>query len=441
MNVAPAVLRRFHRVRLVVYGILAVSYMLVFFHRVAPAAVAADLLREFHVTAASLGSLAAMYFYVYSVMQIPAGVLADTLGVRRAASAGALIAGLGSILFSVAPDFAAASVGRLLVGLGVSVVFVGLMRANTVWWSERRYGFISGLTVFLGNLGAMLAAAPLAALLLIASWRAVFVVIGVFSVGIALLTFWFVRDRPEDMGFPSVREMEGQTAHTARAQHWRRDLWEVLRNRGVWPGFWANLGMPGCMIAFAGLWGVPLLTDGHGLSRTHASFYTTATLAGFAVGALALGVLSDRIGRRKPVLVLTCFVSVGVWLALLLLPWGPGWSGLSLYTLIGLCAGGFIVTFGAAKEIVAPAIAGMAIALVNTGTFLGAAVVQPVFGLLMDLTWNGAMVDGMRTYRAADYENGLWLCFALAVLAAFAALRLRETYCRNITVREAPAVV
>ena len=131
--------------------------MLVFFHRIAPGVVAGDLMQAFQTSGAALGSLAATYYYVYTVMQIPAGVLADTLGPRVSAGMGALIAGGGSILFGLAPDFGIASLGRFLVGLGVSVVFVGLMRSNTVWFSERRYGMISGLTILLGNIGAMLA--------------------------------------------------------------------------------------------------------------------------------------------------------------------------------------------------------------------------------------------------------------------------------------------
>ncbi len=416
---------------MLVYGILAVSYMLVFFHRIAPGVMAGELMQAFATTGAELGSLAAMYFYVYTVMQIPAGVLADTLGTRLAAGMGALVAGIGSILFGLAADLGTASVGRFLVGLGVSVVFVGLMRANTVWWSESRYGFISGLTVVLGNVGAMLAAGPLALLLAMASWRTVFIAIGVFSLVIAALTFLFVRNRPEDAGFSSLREMESQPAHAPRTKHWLHALRDVLREPAVWPGFWVNLGMTGSMLALVGLWGVPLLRDVHGLSRAQASLYTTITLAAFAVGALGLGVLSDRMQRRKPVLIAASVSSCLVWLGLLLLPWTAGWSGLLLYGLLGFCAGGFIVTFGAAKEIVAPNVAGMAIAVVNTGNFLGAAIAQPLFGWLLDRGWDGTVIEGVRRYSAGDYVSGLWLCFGMTLLSAVASLRLRETYCRN----------
>src|SRR5690606_9609927 len=229
------------------YGVLAASYMLVYFHRIAPGAVATELMRAFDTTGAALGSLAAMYFYVYAAMQIPAGVLADTLGVRAVGTAGALVAGAGSILFGLAPDFGLASAGRLLVGLGVSVVFVGMMRANAEWWSEQRYGFISGLTVFLGNVGAILAVAPLAALLAIASWRTICVLIGVASIAIGLLTYWLVRDRPEQLGFPSPHAAPAH-AEAAAARSWWRDLLEVLRNRDVWPGFFASFGLGGSLL-------------------------------------------------------------------------------------------------------------------------------------------------------------------------------------------------
>ncbi|NTV94497.1 MAG: MFS transporter [Thiobacillus sp.] len=422
----PDQYRRFNRLRWTLYAILVLAYMMAFFHRMAPGVVAADLMQAFHTSGAALGALAAMYFYVYTAMQIPAGVLADTLGPRLSAGIGSLVAGAGSILFGLAPDFATASAGRLLVGLGVSVVFVGLMRSNAVWFSERRYGLVSGLTLFLGNLGAILAAGPLAALLGWYSWRAVFVAAGVGSVVLALATLLWVRNRPEEAGFPPVHAIN----HGER-RHWLAELRAVMANRAVWPGFWVNFGVTGGLLAFAGLWGVPLMRDVHGLTRAEASLYTTLALAGFAVACLFMGALSDRIGRRKPVILGAAVLSCLSWLGLIALPWGAGWSGLLLYTALGMSAGGFVVGYAAAKEVVVPANAGMAIALVNTGLFLGAAIMQPLFGWVADLSWDGRMLDGARVYGWAGYRNGLIVSAACAAMAVLAATRVKETRCRN----------
>lgn len=432
MILTPQERARFLRTRWTVFWLLVGSYMMVYFHRMAPAVVSADLMQAFGITGAALGSLAATYYYIYTAMQIPSGVLADTLGPRRSVAAGALVAGVGSILFGLAPDFAAASWGRFLVGLGVSVVFVGLMKSNSVWFADRQYGRISGLTLMLGNLGSILAAGPLALVLAGVSWRDLFVGAGVVSLVLAVLTLVFVRNRPEDAGFPSVREQEGLSSHPPRARHWLPELREVLARRDVWPGFWVNFGVTGSLFAFAGLWGVPLMRDVFGLERAAASLYTTAALAGFALGSLQAGWLSDRIGRRRPVIAGGAALSCLAWLGLILLPWGPGWSGLLLYALLGLAAGGFVVTYAAAKECLAPSVAGMAIALVNTGLFLGAAVMQPAFGWVLDRTWDGSLIEGVRVYSAADYRNGLWLSFGFALIGLVAALRVRETYGRHL---------
>ncbi len=422
---------RFNRVRWTVFWTLIASYIMVFFHRMVPGVVAADLMQAFQTSGAALGSLAATYFYIYTALQIPSGVLADTLGPRISVTLGGLVSGAGSILFGLAPDFATASWGRFLVGLGVSVVFIGLMKSNAVWFSERQYGRIGGLTLLLGNLGSIMAAGPLALLLVEVSWRSVFVSAGFVSIAFAVLTLILVRNRPEDAGFPSLREQEGLPSHPARDQHWLRDLREVMTTRAVWPGFWVNFGLTGCFLAFAGLWAVPLMRDLHGLDRASASLYTTVTLAAFAIGAFKVGWISDRIGRRRPVIIAGTALSCLAWLALILLPWGPGWSGLLIFTLLGLTAGGNVVVYAAAKEVLPARVAGMAIALVNTGLFLGAAVMQPAFGWVLDLTWDGAMREGVRLYGRADYLNGLWLSFGCALIALVAAPLMRETRCQQ----------
>ena len=426
-------LSRFALARWSIFAILILAYMLVFFHRMAPAVVAADLMRTFGITGAALGSLAAMYFYVYTVMQIPAGILADTLGARATVAASNLVAGVGSILFGLAGTFWEASVGRALVGLGVSVVFVGLFKSNSVWFSERNYGLVSGLTLLFGNVGAITSAGPLAALLEVYSWRNVFVALGAGTILLAAITLLAVRNRPEDLGFPSVRQMEGQPAHRARQQNWRQQLRGVVTTRAVWPAFWVDLGMVGSMLAFVGLWAIPYLRDVHGLARSAASSYTTMALAGFALGSLGAGWFSDRIGRRRPVIVVGTIGYVLTCAAFAFLPWPSPMFGMALFASLGFCSGGFIVTFAAAKEVVPSASAGMVVGLVNSGLFLGAAGMQPLFGWAMDLLWQGTVVNGVRVYAIADYRLGFLLMLGFALLAVVGAVRVRETYCRNLT--------
>lgn len=426
--------KRFERTRLIIYTILVLSYMSVYFHRMAPGVVSAELMASFHTSATALGSLAAMYYYIYTIMQIPAGVLADTLGNRYSVTVGNLIAGAGSIIFGLAETIEVASFGRFMVGLGVSVIFVGLMKNNTVWFREKIYGLIAGFTILMGNFGSILAAKPLSALLNIWSWQTIFISIGILSLVLSVLTLLFVRNRPEDAGFPSVREMDGLSSHAERHQHWLRDLYKVIKNISVWPGFWINFGMAGGLFAFAGLWGIPLLRDSYGLSRDEASLYTTLTLIGLAVGSLLAGWISDRIGLRKPIILASSIVYAISWLVLIYVPWQQGIFSLFLFLLIGLTGGGFVLTYPCAKEVTQPALSGMAISLVNTGLFLGAAIVQPLFGWVLDLGWDGKIVNGINLYSWQNYQSAMLLMFSFAVITVMAAFRIKETACKNITV-------
>jgi sugar phosphate permease len=198
---------RFIRARRVIFGIALASFVLSFFHRTAPAAIATELTREFAISSAVLGTLAATYFYVYTVLQIPVGVLADTLGPRWILAAGSIVAGLGSIAFALAPSWEVAAAGRTLVGIGVSVAFIAILKVSAVWFPASRFATLNGVTMFAGNLGAVIAGAPLAYLITHTSWRVVFLGLAALSIALGLASWFLVRDRPEDLGFPPVHAL------------------------------------------------------------------------------------------------------------------------------------------------------------------------------------------------------------------------------------------
>ncbi|MBM4182458.1 MAG: MFS transporter, partial [Betaproteobacteria bacterium] len=213
-------------------------------------------------------------------------------------------------------------------------------------------------------------------------------------------------------------------AHTG---HWYDGLREVAGNRLSWPGFFVNLGVSGSLFAFAGLWAVPYLTQGHGWDRATATAHTSLLLAAFAVGAFFIGSLSDRLGKRKPVVLLVCGLYVACWLPLVL-GWSlrPGWSH-ALFLLMGLGAAGFTLTWACAKEVNRHALSGMATSLVNTGAFLGAAILQPLVGWVIDSAAGGGDL------ALPHYRVGLAVLLGFSLAGWLMAFALRETNCRYLS--------
>jgi sugar phosphate permease len=404
------------RLRWTGFALAVFAYALSYFHRMAPATIATDLQSTFNTTGAVLGGISATYFYVYTVMQLPAGVLVDTLGPRRLLGLGGLVAGIGSLMFGLAESVSVLSTGRLLVGLGVSVTFLAMLKLHAAWMHDRHFGQFTGLSILLGNLGAVLAAAPLAWVLGFVSWRTVFEVVGLLSLALGLLSFALVRNNPGDAGLPSMRELEGHAAHPPHHGHWFEGLLHVLRNRDSWPAFWVNIGLCGSFFAFAGLWAVPQLMAIYGLTRAEASQYSTLLLIGFALGALTIGWLSDRLGRRKPVMLTFAALHLLCWLPLLASAKLPHVPMLALFFLMGLGAASFTLSWACAKEVNPHALSGMAMSIANTGSFLGAGILQPLVGWSVD--------------RTGGHSAGLWILFGFAAIGLVAALKVRETYCR-----------
>ncbi|MBA3023046.1 MAG: MFS transporter [Gammaproteobacteria bacterium] len=414
------------RLRWTAFGIVGLAYVLSFFHRFAPAAISSDLQLAFNTTGASLGGLAATYFYVYTVMQIPTGILADTLGPRRVVAIGGVIAGIGSILFGMADTLAMASVGRLLVGLGVSVSFICMLKLNAVWFHDRHFGTATGTTILLGNMGSVLAAAPLAWALGFVSWRTVFIAVGIASLVLAALSWWFVRNHPGEAGLPSLRELDGKASHPKHEGHWYDGLLVVMKNRATWPGLWVNMGLAGTLFAFGGLWAVPFLHDVYGMDRAVATDHTTLLLAGFAIGAFFIGTLSDRLGRRKPVMFAGALVYSLCWLPLLFGMQMGSVVSHTLFFVMGLAAPSFTLSWACAKEVNPPALSGMATSVVNVGAFLGTAILQPLVGWVIDRAHAGNAAP----LGVVDYQVGMGIMLGFSLMGLLAILFVRETYCR-----------
>lgn len=400
----------FARTRRLVFGIVLASYVLSFFHRTAPAAIAGELSRTFAIDSAVLGTLAAMYFYVYTVLQIPVGVLADTLGPRRIVTGGSVVAGAGSLVFALAPSWEIAAAGRALVGVGVSVAFIALLKISAVWFPANRFATLNGITLFAGNLGAVIAAAPLAWIVAQTSWRTVFVGLAALSTALALATWLFVRDDPRASGF-APSHSHAAAPEIMRA-HWTEALRRVVANPATWPGFFVNVGIGGSYLAFAGLWAVPYLEQSYGMPRVVAAQHTSALLLGVAFGAAIVGFASDHLRNRRGMIRVYAFLYALSWLPWVLHVDWPLAATLAWFALMGLLIPGFTLTWTVAKEVNHPAHSGIATAVVNVGIFLGTGILQPLVGALLD---SGRAAGNL----AAAWERGILL---LAGAAAFGAL-------------------
>jgi MFS family permease len=411
-----------------VWGLAAALYLAGFYQRVAPAVITRELMGDFALGAAALGNLAAVYYYSYVAMQIPAGVMADRWGPRRVLTAGAALAALGTLLFAFAGSYALAVLGRLLIGASVGVAFVAMLKIASHWFAPSRFAMLSGLALCTGVLGAVSAGVPLRLLVDAFGWRGVLAVSGAFTAALAVAIWLVVRDDPGERGYASHSHVPpGGHAGISVLGGIRR----TIAARNVWLIFVISGGVSGPPLTFAGLWGVPFLVTHYGLSTAQAASLTSLLLASWALAGPFLGALSDRMRRRKPVYVLGSALAMAGWSLVFLVPGLPLPLLVAVLASTGIASACVMVGFAIAKESAPAMLAGTASGVANMGNMLGGMIMPPVVGWLLDRNWSGAMVDGARVYDFAAYRAGFspmlaWLALSLVLLAF-----TRETHCRQ----------
>ncbi len=411
------------------WGLGAALYLIGFYHRVAPAVMTGELMKDFAIDAAGLGSLSAFYFYSYVAMQTPTGILADRLGPRRLLSMGALVASIGGLIFGLAPTMIWASIGRLLIGGSVAVAFVGMLKLASHWFAPRQFALATGMALFCGIIGAVFAGVPLRLLVNTIGWRPVMTASAFITLVVAMAIWLFVRDDPSEKGYQSYSSAvpEKTAKHSVFS-----GIREIFRHRNTWLLCLIPGGVVGCILTFSGLWGVPFLTTSYGLSPAHAAALNSAMLVAWAVGGPLCGGLSDRMGLRKPLYVICNISLVAAWAVIIFIPALPLPLLTGLLLFAGLASGGMIISFAFIKESVSSNLAGTASGILNMGVMAGPMIMQPAVGWILDLKWHGEFMNGVKIYNFSAYRYGFSLMFGWALLSAVLIFFTKETHCRQI---------
>lgn len=272
------------RLLLVVFCPFAAGYFLSFFFRNVNAVISKDLAREFALSPAELGLLTSTYLLAFAAFQLPLGVLLDRFGPRRVLAGLYAVAGAGALVFGFAQDFTTLSIGRALIGLGVSGGLMGAIKAFTLWFPLSRLATLNGLYLAIGGLGGLSATAPVEALLGPLGWRALFYGAAALSVIAAAAIFTVVPERP----LPGRVETFGA---------------QILRFREVFASlpFW-RICLPLVIChstyqAMQGLWLAPWLYDVAGAGRSAVANYLFTAALAYTIGSVAFGATSDRLAQ------------------------------------------------------------------------------------------------------------------------------------------------
>lgn len=395
-----------------VCAIGAIFYCYEFVLRIIPGALQSELSAAFgHISATTFGQLSAFYYFAYSPMQLPVGLLMDRFGPRRLLTFACLCCTVGSFMFTYSSSIAIAGSGRFLVGFGSSFAFVGVLSLAMHWLPRRYFSLVAGLITTLGMLGLVYGEVKITEMAVSMGLQHVLFMMVVFGGVLTVLIFLMVRDGPG--GFQSK---------TQPLPEFFRNVMHVLTSPEVWIIGFVGACLYTSLSVFGELWGKTYLEQAHHLTKVEAAHTISAMFLGWAVGAPIAGYFSDRSGRRVLPLVLGAFMSL---ICISLVLYWPGLSYVALNILLflyGVFSATEIIVFVMAKENSGAKLSGTVFAATNMIVTLGGVIFQPLVGKLLDKFGDSGVVGGEHIYTVVDYQVALSilpLSLLMVMIAAF----------------------
>ena len=398
------------RTAAIAWLIAAVYYFYQYALRSAPAVMMPQLQEAFGLGALGVTSLVGLFYYTYSPFSLVAGVAMDRLGPRRVVPIGAAAVGIGAVMFATGGT-ELASAGRLLQGAGGVFALIGAAYIATTNFPASRAATLIGATQMFGMAGGSAGQFVVGPLIgRGVPWQSFWIGMGVIGLVIAVLLFVLL---PKPSA-PAAAKTGAPATNPLRA------LAIVFSNPQSWLcGFIAGLLFIPTTI-FDMTWGVRYLEEGHGLEYATAVLRSASVPFGWMIGCPLLGFVSDRLGRRKPVIVAAALVLLGC-LAWIL--YGPP-DALPPYTLgvvAGIASGAAMIPYSVIKEANPAELGGTATGVVNFLNFTFSALLGPVFGWLL------ATVAGTDTRGLEHYQTTFQPLLYGVVVAIVLALLLKET--------------
>jgi MFS family permease len=413
----------------IVCSVAAIFYCYEYLLRIAPGTMVEHLQLAFGsegipLDATQIGHLSAFYYYAYSPMQLPVGVMMDRYGPRWILTFAVLSCALGTLLFGSTNILSFAQFGRFLMGFGSAFAFVGVLKLASVWLPPDRFAFMAGLATALGMFGAMFGESLLTTLNQTLGWQQT-IIYSAYVGFILIPIIWFIiRDKP-------IHSKDWSASDTKPSyRQLFMDIFLSFRNKQIWLNGLIGCFMMAPTVIFAELWGSLYLRTVHEFSIHTAPKAVAMVFLGWALGGPIMGYISDKIKRRRLPLMLGSLLSS---ICLALFVFLPNLTHTQINWLLfftGFFSGAEVIVFAVGRENCHPRLAGTVFAVTNF-VVVGCAIFQIIVGKILDYSWSGSVYEQAKVYNSSDYQLAMIVLPLCSLLAFFLCFFLKETYCRS----------
>lgn len=372
-----------------------------------------DFMRYFSIDAGGIGMLGNSYYLVYTLMQIPAGIIIDKYSTRKIAILASLSCAIGMFFLVLTRNIYVAIVGQMLTGLGAAFSFILILKTITNWFAPRMVPIMTSYAISLGCLGPVIGGPAVAMLAKHTEWTHLIFAYSAVGFVLVFVLFLILRDKVNDE--KNIQE--------------KTPVSDALKIIFTSPHAWIlavfSMALYAPLSALGDMWGVAFIKKAYNADVTTAAFANNMLYVGVVIGAPIFAWIATIMNSyKKPMIIGMCAAAVGMTIVVMSTTL-PIYAVFALFFIIGFACGAML-SYPLALALFHPSMGATVSGFVNMICMVSGVILMPAIGHTMDFFWDGIIEDGIKVYSIHDFRCGMALVVLFLIVGVITSLFIKD---------------
>jgi len=376
-----------------------------------------EWMTHFHTDAIGIGILGSCYYWVYTIMQIPAGIIVDRMSLKNVATLATLICTAGLYALVATDNFGIAAFGEMLLGFGSSFAFILAMKAITEWFPKHKIAIMSSYTMSVGCLGPVLGGPAVAYIVRHFQWQDVIKTYCWFGIVLAVIVWNVVQDKKQ-----SKANNNREVLSLLQA------LKLIVSSGQAWILALFTMALYAPLSSLGDLWGVSFIKVAYGLNAEMSALVNNMLYLGVVIGSPLIAHVATLLRSYKKPMIVGIF---GALISLSMIVYCSAYINIptlfALFFLTGISCGAML-TYPLAFALFPKAIGATVTGFINMMSMVSGIVLMPLIGIIIKYFWNGKMENGIEVYQLNDYVCGLTSVIVFLAFGAIVSFLIKDNY-------------
>lgn len=388
-----------------------------------PTVLTEEYMKFFGLDAKGVGVLVSCYYFLYTFVQIPIGIIVDKYNVRSVATISIIACATGVLLFIATRNYYLAGFGQMLIGLGASSAFIATIKVVVSWFPENKRAMMVSFAISIGCIGPVIFGPLVAKIVKIFDWRSMMFTFSILGYILAIFIWNIVRDKSEC----SENKQLEQKSETGTLLN---SLKKLFSSTQIWILVIFSFAQYAPLSALADLWGTSYIKKLYKADTAVCSLANNMIYLGMVFGSPFWSYMSSVLNSYKKPMVISILCASITFFLIIFLSNIPLSVMFCLFFILGFSSGAMLA-FPLGTALFPKSMSATISGFLNTGSMMSGVILMPLIGFLIDHSWNGIILNEIKVYNIEDFRFGFLAVLISLCIGFIFSLMIKDRSLKN----------